>query len=378
MALAGCSREPIGPPTIGAPTTVVPSAGLPDTVAPQDANNNLDVIRHEGRVYLAFRTAPSHFASPDTVLYVVSSADQQTWRKETELRLGTDIREPRFLSFRGTLQLYFAVLGDNALDFEPGDARRIRLGDDGTWTAPEKFYLDGFIPWRIKIIDDRPYMIGYVGGENIYDTNGEPLTIHLLESDDGFTWRPAVGDDAVVSRGGGSEADFALMDDGSLVAVVRNEAGDELGWGSKICRSERGGLGNWTCKGDRRKYDSPLVFRHRDDVILVGRRSVGNAGLYDLQRTDLSPEEATQFYLLSYSELPKRCAVWRVDPETLTVEHLSDLPSRGDTCFASVLSNEDGGYTLYNYTSPLDGEDLGWLLAQLGTTSIYRLELRWD
>src|SRR5215471_2315342 len=42
---------------------VVPSDGLPPEVVAQQANNNLDVVRHsDGRVYLAWRTAPSHFA----------------------------------------------------------------------------------------------------------------------------------------------------------------------------------------------------------------------------------------------------------------------------------------------------------------------------
>lgn len=32
-------------------------------------------------------------------------------------------------------------------------------------------------------------------------------------------------------------------------------------------------LGGWVCKTDLRKYDSPLVFTHDDDVYVVGRRN---------------------------------------------------------------------------------------------------------
>ena len=42
---------------------IVPGPGLPPELAPGAANNNLDAVRHsDGSVYLAFRTAPHHFA----------------------------------------------------------------------------------------------------------------------------------------------------------------------------------------------------------------------------------------------------------------------------------------------------------------------------
>lgn len=65
-------------PVLGATVQVVPGQGLPPDLPVQEANNNLDVVAHEGRVYLAFRTAPSHFASPDAAIHVVSSTDEET------------------------------------------------------------------------------------------------------------------------------------------------------------------------------------------------------------------------------------------------------------------------------------------------------------
>jgi len=63
------------------------------------ANNNLDVLDHGGRRYLAWRTAPIHFASPRTYLHVVSSGDRgATWQPETTVDLGRDVREPRFFA----------------------------------------------------------------------------------------------------------------------------------------------------------------------------------------------------------------------------------------------------------------------------------------
>ena len=73
-------------PAFSEPVVVAPSATLPPEVVSQTAHNNLDVVMHEDRLFLALRTAPSHFASADTHLYVVSTADQATWRFEGDNR----------------------------------------------------------------------------------------------------------------------------------------------------------------------------------------------------------------------------------------------------------------------------------------------------
>ena len=77
LIAAACAAP--GEPTLSDPVRVVPSSGLPAEVAPMNANNNLDVVRHDGRVYLAFRTAAVHFAGPEATLYLVSSTDEKTW-----------------------------------------------------------------------------------------------------------------------------------------------------------------------------------------------------------------------------------------------------------------------------------------------------------
>src|SRR5687767_11080882 len=76
---------------------LVPHGITDEKVKMRNANNNLDIVQFNGRYYFAFRTAPTHFASKKTQLYIVSSADLQTWQFEQEIHHGHDLREPRFL-----------------------------------------------------------------------------------------------------------------------------------------------------------------------------------------------------------------------------------------------------------------------------------------
>lgn len=358
---------------------VVPSDALPSRARTQEANNNLDVVSHKCRVFLAFRTAPNHFASADAKLYVVSSPDQETWRFEGVFALDTDLREPRFLSYKGKLFLYFGVLGTDPLDFHPQVMMVSEYLGPERWTEPEWFYGDGFMPWRTKVVDGVAYLLAYVGGENIYDVNGDPIRVHWLTTRDGYEWTPVIAGQPVVIEGGASETDFVFLDDGTLIAVSRNEAGDEhTGWGSKICRAEAGALGDWHCVGDYKKYDSPLMFKHGNLPYLIGRRNLSETGDYYLGQDEKTPRDQTIAYQLDYWNYPKRASLWKVDPVNLTVEFVLDLPSRGDTCFPGLLVAEPGLYEVYNYTSPLDGEDVSWINGQTGPTRIVRTGLKFE
>lgn len=381
----GCAKD--GPPKVpvldGDPVQIVPRAGLPGVPA-NLANNNLDIVQHDGRLFFAWRTAPSHFASADAYLNVLSREPGGEWEFEATLHVGTDLREPRFLSWNDSLFLYFAVLGDNPSEFVPGAARWVERVGLGEWTEDAPFQQEGFIPWRTKVIDDVPYMTGYVGGENIYDLGSDeppdPVQVQFLTTTDGVTWTGVVPNNAVVHVGGGSETDFALLDDGTLIAVMRNELGDDSGFGSKICRAEADRLGIWSCIHDPRKYDSPLVFSFEERVFLIARRNVTETGWYDLGRSDLDAREQYFEYQTDYWGNPKRCSLWEVDSETLEVSLHFDLPSAGDTCFAGIVPyGDEDAFLIYNYSSPIDGDpDISWLQGQTNPTNIYSHLLRFE
>ena len=424
---------------------IVPSDGLPADARPDNSNNNLDVIRHAGRVFLAWRTAPDHFASDKTRIVVVSSEDEITWRLEATFTAGTDLREPRLLALGDALFLYISELGNDPLRFEPRGVRFTRRGADGTWSAlapalrttrlaaPDRDAgagdpdagdpdagtdagdpdastdagtdagdpdagdpdagtdagaggapgdpMTGYIAWRTRTERGVPYMTAYLGGEHIYAFDGLPLDVELLTTRDGVTWGPVgpTPESAVVYRGGGSETDFAIGDDGALFGVIRNEAGDTSGWGSKVCRAEAGALFRWTCVTDKKKYDSPLVFWHDGEAYLVGRRNVTETGDYDLGSRELSAQGETLKFQLDYRKRKKRCAIWRFVPGEQRVAYLLDLPSRGDTCFAArITTTSPTELAIYNYSSDVDGPDVSWADGQAGPTYVYRHLVRFS
>jgi len=365
---------------------IVPSAGLPAEAPAQTSNNNLDVIRFEGRVYLAFRTGPSHYASPEVRMHLVSSVDEVSWRYERTYVRSTDLREPRFVAVDGTLFLYLAELGTNPSDFEPMGTLYSERRADGTWgelvAMPE---LAGAIAWRTRTETvagtETPFMVAYYGGEMVYDFLNDPMIrIDLLTTVDGRSWTPFDPAHRTLYVGGASETDFSIGAGGELVGVMRNEAGDATsGFGSRVCTASATSLAEWSCRTDPRKYDSPLMFFHDGEHYLVGRRNVTATGHYDLMTDERTLALRALRNQMEYRNAPKRCALWRYVAAEDRFAFILDLPSRGDTCFPGRIDGASPEeVVLYNYTSDPDGPDVPWHVGQEEPTFIDRHVLRFE
>jgi hypothetical protein len=363
--------------TVVATRRVVPSDALPAEAAPEEANNNLDVVRHAGRVYLAWRTAPDHFASRATRIVVVSSHDEESFVFERSFALGRDLREPRFLSLGGSLFLYVTRLGKDRSAFEPEGVSAAERRPDGSWSELEPIGLPAHVAWRTRVENGTAYMVAYGGADQLYQVFGDPMRVELLTTTDGRQFHPLNAARPAVSQGGGSEADFAVDDDGALFAVIRNEAGDDMGYGSKICSAPREDLSQWQCNADPRKFDSPLMFRHDGEIYLIARRNVTPSGAFDLGwGIGLFRAGRNQ---IEYANAAKRCSVWRVDRNERRVVFITDLPSKGDTCFPGMVRGaSDDEIVIYDYSSDTDGPELPWRIGQRRPTFIYRHVLRFE
>jgi hypothetical protein len=349
-------------PTVSEPQWVVPGAALP--VVTQAANNNVAITLAGSRLFMAFRSAPFHFASEETTMNVVSSLDGGvTWEEELVVALGTDLREPAFLLWDGVLSLSFFEAGTNVLAFEPKAVWRAERCGVGDWSLAQISEGEK-VPWDLKVRGGEALRTAYSG-----DHYGDgDLSVHLEQSSDGgATWVP-YGIDPV-HQGGDSEVAIELDEAGGLWAVTRNEDGDATGQGSKVCTAPPEDISDWTCSdpSDPERYDSPELIRHGSDLYLLARRDVGGP---------FGDDDG----LVPYSTRPKRSALYQLDRDTKSVVHLFDIPGVGDTAFVSAHRTGAHTWLFANYTSPLDNPDASWLEAQTSTdgTQIYLATLTFE
>jgi len=376
------------PPTItvGPVRPIAPGPGLPPGLRVGRSNNNLDVIHYDQRLFLAWRTAPIHFASADAAIHIVVSDDTgATWQHETTIEMQRDVREPRFVSWRGRLLVYWFSAGTTTARFEPDVIWVRERATDGAWSAPLAISPPDCVVWRVRPVADRLVMTLYRGAGSLFTAHPVPLTVEAWASDDGLSWSPLDPDRPVVHEGG-SETDFVELDDGRVLAVVRKE-GPEAGWGADICASEPGpaaaALARWRMRPDPRKFDSPYLFLAGEQPFLITRRQLAFGGRFDLGLRPLPPLLRTKVNQIAYWLTPKRTALYRIDPDALTATWCTDLPSAGDTAFAGSvpLDAEDRDapgttrHLVFNYSSPLTKGWWPWVVGQLGPTHVYATEL---
>ncbi len=348
---------------------LIPSEHIPDALEVMSANNNLDVAHYQDHFYLAFRTAPTHFASDKTRLMLLRSKDRDTWEHAGEFAVGRDIREPRFLVFKDTLFLYFCHAGTHPLKFEPQHIFVTALSNDGTWAAPRLVHTPGFVVWRTRVHDDKAYMSVY-DGMGLYTTHDRPGDLRLLVSEDGYNWQP-ISERPQVDAVGAEEGAFIFDDAGNLYATVRLETG-----GALVCRADKDNLACWECVHTPEKYDSALLFRHNGEVYGIARRNV--AGVYASGADWLPKRLQRAWWLVKYSLTRKRTALYKLDTKTLTLFPVMDFPSKGDTAFAGIVALNENSYWVANYSCALDGPDWPWALGQLLGTQVYDTVLHFN
>lgn len=352
------------------PYWVIPSDDLPENVSPQNSNNNVSIIIFKNKLYLAFRTGPTHFASKKTGVYIISSSDAKNWEKEMEIFIGRDVREPFLIPINDTLHFYAFGAGTKMTAFEPQFIDHYTSVGDGNWTEPEQVLTLGEVHWSIKNRNNSTFMTSYTGSH--YELKG-PSEVRLFfkETSDGVNWK-SVNDTGSVYFGGVSETGWEFDREGNLWAVTRLEDGDKTGFGSHVAFAKAGDLGNWEFPdtADARCFMSPKMFRHGDDLYLIGRRQLGKKPFGKVKRTRKMSAQR-KWNWVGYSLSPKTTALFKINKETRKVEWVMDLPGAGDTAFPSILRLDKHRFLVANYTSPINHQKRDWLMGQLGKTKIY-------
>lgn len=340
----------------------VPSNVIPANIKCSNSNNNLDVVAFNGRYYCAFRTAPTHFASKKTRLFIISSADFKTWKYETEFFVKADMREPRFVVYKNQLHFYFFEGGTKMFKFEPKHIWTSVLNDTG-WCAKIKTNLDGFVNWRFRTHNDKIYLSAYYG-VNLYN-EGHQANLRLFTSEDGIHFQP-ISEQAQITTKGAEEGEFIFDKQGNLWSTVRLE-----GSGSYLCFASKDSLDKWSRKFSKLKYDSALLFAKDDDIYLVSRRHLkGNA-----TEIEIPNKRQRRKNLIRYSFSKKVTALFKINKEKMEIEHVMDFQSTGDTAFPGIAQKDDSTFYLLNYSSNIHKRSKIWIGGQLGKTFIYQTEL---
>ncbi|MFA6449296.1 MAG: hypothetical protein WCX65_07515 [bacterium] len=341
---------------------IVPGPGLPAEVKPFKSNNNVDIAKFGDRFYMAFRSAPTHFASTETILYVLSSADAKKWDYETKFKMGSDLREPRFLVFKGKLFLYFFKGGANPLSFAPDSMYVTEFESNGKWTKPKMFYKPGYVIWRAKEHGGKAIMSVYYG-VGLYSNETKPSHLQLLESDDGYNYT-LINNKDISSTVSSEEGEFEFDAEGNLYATVRQEMK-----GGEVCFAPKSDITAWDCRFTPFKYDSALMFNHKGDFYVIARRNI--AGEYNRDSKALPAFLRSKWYLVRYSLTRKRTALYRLDKEQKILVPVFDFPSRGDTAYAGMVKLDENRYLIVNYSSDINKFDWSWIGGQLVGSNLY-------
>jgi hypothetical protein len=356
---------------VGVPEVIVPSRRVPSAVAPLRANNNLDACRMGRTTFLAWRTAPIHFASPRARMEVVAIGEDGRWAHETTVALGRDVREPRLVLHDDRLRLYFFTAGRHPLRFEPDRIQMMERRGPGEWYGPTAVSPPDHVVWRVRSWEGRLVMSCYGDASGAYTTDRSPRAKFWC-SEDGTTWDTLFDSEALVP--GTTETDFVPLDDGAMLIASRLESRGS-GLGTRLAVVEAGGAVRRS-RHEPRKFDSPALFNWHGRTYLVTRRQRAFGG-----RVEVLPEAVPagvrdigdQFL---YWATPKATVLYEIDRDDLGVRRVTDLPGCGDTAFAAVVGEEhDDVVTVFNYSSPLGWNALPWVAGQLLPTQIHRVTL---
>lgn len=343
------------------------SGSLPTQCKVQHSNNNLDLVKYKERHYLAFRTAPTHFASAKTVLYVVSSTDMKTWQYETEIHVGYDLREPRFAVYRDTLNLYYFEGGKDKFKFDPRYIWITRTTGKG-WSERVSANLDGFVPWRLRERNDTLYLSAYYG-KGLYKKSHHS-DLRLFYSTDGINWLP-ISKQPQIDLLSAEEGEFIFDKKGDMYSTVRLE-----GSGALVCKAEKNKLQQWNYKRTKYKYDSALLFDHNDEIYLIARRNID--GEMDKVKHRKTEKQGKMRNLIRYSITKKVTALYKFDKDSLVVTPIMDFPSTGDCSYAGITQIDKNSYLVMNYSSDIKKRKRIWINGQLGKTYIYSTILRFE
>jgi len=368
-------------------------------VVSEHSNNCVGAIVFKDRLFMAWRSGPTHFASSQTKMFIVSSTDfGKTWEKEYELHTGKDLREPYFLEVNGELYFYNLQAGTDPIAFEADRMGVMKwLGTPGQWSKRGAWGQKDEVAWQYHAENGTAFTVSYSGSllaKNHTDKIKGTVNLFFNFSSDGVTWNPLPDSTAegVTYTGGINEIGWHFDLFGNVWGVGRNENGDESGWGSRMFRADATSPSNWEWfsaptnhlanTSDPEIYESPRMLRHGNEIYLLARTDPkGPFWRRDSQIENDLPDILHHLVdLASYSLREHSTAIWRFDQEGRQLVKVLDLPGCGDNAFPSIVRTGPHKYIIFNYSSPGLDCDWSWIHGQISPsgTLIYMIDVEFS
>jgi len=329
-------------------------------------NENTDLVRFKGAIYLVHRTAISQILGPNSALHVYRSTDSGKTFKETALIAapkeklsaedtateGRDLRDPHFyvvgdkLMIKALTRLPVISARDSNVDTIAVVSTSI---DGDNWTKLEAVGPKTWSFWRIKQNAGVYYNVAYEDGDK---------SVALFSSTDGVTWKKGVTVYSV-AEDTPLETEIELMPSGRMLALVRMDGKEEELLGikgrlrTKVCWSMPP-YSSFDCSQeiDSQRLDGPVSFQWKGRLFVVARKH------------HLGPNGAKK--RTSLFEL-----TGNLEGGPLSIKDHGDFPSAGDTAYAGAVSIDDTRMLVTWYSGDLVDDD-DWFRGMLLLTDIWQ------
>jgi hypothetical protein len=302
------------------------------------------LVEWQGRLFLVYVSAPTHFASRHSCLVVLSSTDGKAWHEWARLRSpGHDIRDPKLAVIGGHLFLY--ALLNASFDPLPFATFFASSTDGKNWAPFQRIDQEGWLFGCPKSADG----IQWYAAAHWYKYS----RVALFSSTDGIHWRRIT---VIHEQHGVDETALEFLAGDKLLAVTRFDPEGSI-FGSDragtLLATAKAPFTDWVLNALAAdvRLDGPALFRSGGRLYALGRHQ---------------PVRKRPFWKLGSIFSARRTALFLVSRVGLT--HIQDLPSAGDTSYPGAAFH--AGKWIFSYYSSRPDRDYSWILGMLLPTCI--------